>query len=152
MRRAPFDLASTTRECLDLIRPLAVERCIQLHSDLPAASCVGDEQRIEQVITNLLTNAIHFNRDNGEVRVSTRMENGTVMLTVSDSGQGIPPEDLPHVFERFYRVDKSRSRIQGRTGLGLAISKAIVDAHGGSIDVKSELGKGTTFLLRLPGK
>jgi heavy metal sensor kinase len=152
MHRAQFDLSSAARECVELIRPLPAERGIQIHTDLASVLCEGDEQRIVQVITNLLTNAIHFTGENGQVHVSTRSENGTALLLVSDTGDGIPAEDLPHVFERFYRVDKSRSGIQGRTGLGLAICKAIVNAHNGSIDVQSEPGKGTTFLLRLPGK
>jgi signal transduction histidine kinase len=112
--------------------------------------CLGDAERIGQVVTNLLTNAIHFNRDQGEVRLSARTENGAVLLTVVDTGQGIPAEDIPHLFERFYRVDKSRSRIQGRNGLGLAICKAIVDAHGGTIQVASQTGVGSTFTVRLP--
>ena len=84
------------------------------------------------------------------MRLSARAEHGGVLLTVADTGQGIPVEDIPHLFERFYRVDKSRSRIQGRNGLGLAICKAIVDAHGGTIDVASQAGVGTTFTVRLP--
>jgi signal transduction histidine kinase len=98
----------------------------------------------------LLTNAIHFNRHGGEVRVSTSAENGTAMLTVADTGAGIPAEDLPHIFERFYRVDKSRSRVQGRTGLGLAICKAIVDAQSGTVEVSSQPGEGSTFTVKLP--
>ena len=101
---------------------------------------------------NLLTNAIHFNRDQGEVRLSARAEGDVVFLAVADTGQGIPAEDLPHLFERFYRADKSRSRIQGRNGLGLAICKAIMDAHGGGIEVSSQPGAGSTFTVKLPAK
>ena len=135
-----------------MLRPLAAERGIQIHCDVPPIECLGDAERIGQVVTNLLTNAIHFNRDQGEVRLSARAENGAVLLTVADTGQGIPAEDIPHLFERFYRVDKSRSRIQGRNGLGLAICKAIVDAHGGTIEVSSQPGVGSTFTVRLPLK
>ena len=110
----------------------------------------GDAERLGQVITNLLTNAIHYNRDAGEIRVGTRSENGRAILTVSDTGPGIATEDLPHLFERFYRADKSRGRAQGRSGLGLAIAKAIVDSHGGTIDVSSPPGQGATFTVRLP--
>ena len=116
----------------------------------PSLECLGDAERIGQVVTNLLTNAIHFNRDQGEVRLAARAESDAVFLTVADTGQGIPAEDIPHLFERFYRVDKSRSRIQGRNGLGLAICKAIIDAHGGSIEVSSQPGAGSTFTVRLP--
>jgi signal transduction histidine kinase len=84
------------------------------------------------------------------VQISSRSENGNAVLTVADNGPGIPDEDLPRIFDRFYRVDKSRSGTQGRTGLGLAICKAIVDAHGGQIAVTSQIGSGSTFQLRLP--
>jgi two-component system, OmpR family, sensor kinase len=145
-----FDLSEIAAECLQLLSPLAAERGIEVISDLPPTRCAGDPDRIRQVATNLLSNAIQFNRDKGTVRVRAHALNGTAILTVTDTGQGIPAEDLPHIFERFYRVDKSRSRIQGRTGLGLAISKAIVDAHGGTIDVSSEPGAGSTFTVKLP--
>jgi signal transduction histidine kinase len=112
--------------------------------------CLGDPERISQVVTNLLSNAIHFNHEKGEVRVRTYQENGNAVLEVKDTGGGIPAEDLPHIFERFYRVDKSRSRIQGKTGLGLAICKAIVEAHSGTIDVTSHPGEGSSFVVRLP--
>jgi two-component system OmpR family sensor kinase len=148
--RHKFDLSTVVQESVQLLRPLAAERGIEIRCDLPVTPCTGDAQRIGQVATNLLTNAILFNREQGEVRVCARSENGTAVFTVSDSGQGIPAEDLPHIFERFYRVDKSRSRIQGRTGLGLAISQAIVGAHGGTIQVSSQPGAGSTFTVGLP--
>ena len=85
----------------------------------------ANADHLEQVLTNLLTNAIHYNKPNGEIRVSTQTENGVAILTVADTGQGIAAEDLPHVFERFYRADKSRSRAHGHFGLGLAIFAAI---------------------------
>jgi len=152
MKREPFDLFRVARECVELVRPLAAERGIQIHCEVAAIECLGDAGRIGQVVTNLLTNAIHFNRDQGEVRIAARAESDAVVLTVADTGQGIPAEDVPHLFERFYRVDKSRSRIQGRNGLGLAICKAIVDAHGSSIEVSSQPGIGSTFTVRLPLK
>jgi two-component system OmpR family sensor kinase len=150
MRRSPVDLAESARVCVGRINPLAEERGIQIHCDLGPAKTLGDADRLGQLITNLLTNAIHYNKPNGEIRISTGRENGRTVLTVADSGQGIAAEDLPHVFERFYRADKSRSRAEGRSGLGLAICTAIVDSHGGSIDVSSELGIGTTVTVRLP--
>ena len=150
MKHERFDLSRVTRDCVELLRPLAAERGIQIHCDVPPLECLGDAERISQVVTNLLTNAIHFNRDQGEVRLSARTEGGAVLLTVADTGQGIPREDVPHIFERFYRVDKSRSRVQGRSGLGLAICKAIVDAHGGSIEVSSQPGLGSAFTVKLP--
>ncbi|HEY2953004.1 MAG TPA: ATP-binding protein [Verrucomicrobiae bacterium] len=99
---------------------------------------------------NLFTNAIHYNKPGGEIRVSTRAETGSAILTVADTGIGISAENLPHVFERFYRADKSRSRAEGHSGLGLAICQAMVAAHEGSIEVSSQLGVGATFTLRLP--
>ena len=111
---------------------------------------LGDAERLGQVITNLLSNAIYYNRDHGEIRVETRAENGAAVITVADTGPGIAPEDLPHIFERFYRADKSRARGDGCSGLGLAICKAIVDAHAGSIRVATQSGAGTTFSVRLP--
>jgi two-component system, OmpR family, sensor kinase len=152
MEREPFDLSQVARECVEFVRPLAAQRGIELRCELPAVPCYGDAERIIQVVTNLLTNAIQFNHDQGQVRVSVRAENGGAILTVSDTGEGIPADDLPHVFERFYRVDKSRSRAQNRTGLGLAISKAIIEAHGGNIEAFSRPGSGSTFTVRLPPK
>ena len=150
INRQTFDLSTVARECVEFIRPLAAARRLRLQCDLPPALCVGDPQRIGQVITNLLSNATHYNRDDGEIRVTARAGKDLVSLTVSDTGEGIPPESLPHLFERFYRVDKSRSRVSGGTGLGLAISKAITDAHGGALRVKSEPGRGSAFTLELP--
>jgi heavy metal sensor kinase len=144
------DLGGTAADCLEMVRPLAAERQITLEADLPKTECVGDPDRLGQVITNLLSNAIHYNHEGGQVRLAARQENGHAVLTVEDTGQGIASADLPHVFDRFWRADKSRSRSNGRTGLGLAIVKSIVDAHGGSIEITSEQGRGTVFTLRLP--
>lgn len=152
LKQEPFDLSHVAGDCVQLVRPLAAERGVEISCQLDPAPCVGDAQRISQVATNLLSNAIQFNRPRGSVRVVSRAENGTALLTVTDTGQGIPAEDLPHVFERFYRVDKSRSRVQGRTGLGLAITKAILDAHGGTIEVTSQPGVGSTFTVKLRSK
>jgi two-component system, OmpR family, sensor kinase len=150
IRRSAVDLAENACVCVRRVGPLAEERGIKIHCDLGPAETFGDADRLGQLITNLLTNAIHYNKPNGEIRIGTRRENGSAVLTVTDSGQGIAAEDIPHLFERFYRADKSRSRAEGRSGLGLAICKAIVDSHGGSIDVSSEPGAGTTFTVRLP--
>jgi heavy metal sensor kinase len=151
IRQQKFDLSRVARDCVELVRPLATERGVQIHCQLAPIECLGDAERMGQVVTNLLSNAIHFNHEKGEVRVRTHGENGNAFLTVEDTGVGIPAEDLPHIFERFYRVDKSRSRIQGKTGLGLAICKAIVEAHGGTLEVKSQPGAGSAFVVRLLG-
>jgi signal transduction histidine kinase len=148
MKRMKFDLSQTTRSCVELNQPIADEHGIKIHSELSPLECVGDSERLAQVITNLLTNAIQYNKPDGEIRVAAQLRDGTAILNVSDTGLGIPAEDLPHVFKRFYRGDKSRTG--GNAGLGLAISKAIVEAHGGSIEVSSGEDAGTTFTVRLP--
>jgi len=111
----------------------------------------GSRLRLEQALLNLLANAIKFNRPGGEVRISTEQrDDGHVAVIVSDTGVGIPSEDLPRIFERFYRVDKARSRQVGGTGLGLSIVKHVVERMNGTIQVESQLGKGSTFTLLLP--
>lgn len=149
LKRERFDLSQEVRKCIELIRPLAAKHHVRIHCELVPTPCLGDPERLRQVFTNLLTNAIYYNREGGEMRAATLPENGSAVLTVNDTGIGISAEDLPHVFERFYRADKSRSRAEGRSGLGLAISKAIVDAHGGRIEVTSQPGAGTAFTVRL---
>jgi len=150
MRTRRFDLARTVSDCVELVQPLAAERGIKIQSELPALEIVGDPGRLAQVFTNLLSNAIHYNKDHGEIRVSVQRRDGAALVTVADTGEGISEQDLPHVFERFFRADKSRSSAAGRNGLGLAISKAIVTAHGGGIEVESKPGAGATFTVRLP--
>lgn len=111
----------------------------------------ADKERIEQVITNIIGNAIKYTPDGGRIDVSVcENDNSSYIVSVSDTGVGIPKEDLEHIFERFYRVDKSRSTDAGGTGLGLSIAKDIIDAHGGEITMDSEYGKGTTVKIILP--
>ena len=136
---------------VDLLRPLAAECGISLQTDLKGAPCVGDAEQLGQAVTNLVSNAFYYNRPQGEARVTVRTEDDVAVLTVSDNGQGIAPEDLPHIFERFYRADKTRSYASGRIGLGLAITKAIVEGHRGTICASSVIGGGSTFTVRLRG-
>ena len=111
----------------------------------------GDRERIEQVVVNVLSNAIKYTPDGGSIRISAgASKDKTVFIKVSDSGIGIPEEDIPRLFERFYRVDKARSRERGGTGLGLAIAKEIVEYHHGSISVESHLDQGTTVTIIFP--
>lgn len=117
-------------------------------SDLPEVK--ADKHRLDQIIVNLLTNAIQYTPDGGKVEVTAKAINGFIQLEISDTGIGISPKDIPHIFERFYRGDKSRSRETGGTGIGLAIVKEIVQSHGGEISVKSEEGRGTTFTFTIP--
>ncbi len=149
MTMGPVDLEAVAGECVALVRPLASAKKITVHTEFERVRCRGDGHRLEQVVTNLLSNAIHHNHEGGEVRVSTGREDGEVWLTVGDLGPGIAAEHVPHIFERFYRVDKAR-RATGRTGLGLAITHAIVEAHGGRITVESTVSRGATFTVRLP--
>jgi heavy metal sensor kinase len=144
-------LDRVAQAAIDLLRPLAAEYGISLQAELKGALCAGDAEQLGQVVTNLVSNAIYYNRPQGEVRVTVRTEDDASVLTVSDNGRGIAPEDLPHIFERFYRADKTRSYANGRIGLGLAITKAIVEGHRGAICASSVIGVGSTFTVRLRG-
>ena len=150
IRSAPFDLASVAKENVELMQGLAEERKIKLRLDGALVRAMGDADKISQVITNLVANAIQYTPAEGEVVVSTRGEGQLALVSVVDTGIGIPAEDSKHIFNRFYRVDSSRSRDKGGSGLGLAIAQAIIHAHGGTINVSSEPGKGTSFTVRLP--
>jgi two-component system phosphate regulon sensor histidine kinase PhoR len=121
---------------------------VETTDDLPRIS--ADPQRLEQVLHNLLENAVKYTEPGGNILLRAGAQNGHIEVRVEDSGQGIPPADLPHIFERFYRADKARSREQGGTGLGLSIVKHIIQLHGGSVAAESKYGKGTTIILHLP--
>jgi two-component system phosphate regulon sensor histidine kinase PhoR len=132
------------------LNPYAKSQRVALLSELPAnlPPVRADNERIRQVVTNLAHNAIKFTPSGGKVVISAKSERDSVVVNVSDTGIGISKEDLPHVFERFYKADKARAG--GGTGLGLAIAKHIVQAHGGNIWAQSEEGKGSTFSFSLP--
>ncbi len=149
---AELDLSPVARECIDLVRPLATERQITMEADLNPTVVRGDRERLSQVITNLLTNAIRYNREGGKLHVTVATQQGAAVISVADTGIGISADELPHIFDRFYRVDKARSRAEGSSGLGLSISQTIVTAHGGTIVARSELDVGTTMEVRLPTK
>ena len=110
----------------------------------------GDPDRLRQVVANLLDNALKFTHAGGHIVLALRTETGDAVMHVRDDGVGIPPEDLPHVGERFYRADKARDRESGGAGLGLSIVQAIVAAHDGSLGIQSAPGRGTTVTIRLP--
>jgi heavy metal sensor kinase len=150
--RTQVDLRQAVRTVIERLSPLARAKGIAIRADLSAASVLSSPDRMSQVITNLLTNAIDYNRPGGEVAVSTATASGSALLIVADTGVGIAEADLPFIFDRFYRVDRSRSRAEGHTGLGLAICKAIVEAEGGAIEAESKLNAGTTFTIRFPLK
>jgi two-component system sensor histidine kinase ResE len=131
---------------------LAKEKMISLKAniDLDETIYVLDPDKIEQVLTNLIDNAIRHTSENGTVSIVVANNENGISLKVQDSGSGIPEEDLPFVFERFYKADKARTRGRAGTGLGLAIAKNIVEAHQGKIQVHSKIGEGTTFSIFLP--
>ena len=112
----------------------------------------GDRDGIERVITNIVTNSIKYTPEKGNIKVYVGSVHDDAYIKIIDNGIGIPQKDLPRVFERFYRVDKARSREMGGTGLGLPIAKEIIEANGGSIDIKSEVGKGTEVIIKVPIK
>jgi len=149
LKRQPFDFSKTIYDCAELVSPLADERGVKISVESESIEIIGDSERLAQVVTNLLTNAIQYNRAEGEVRVKLESQADLAVLTVADTGQGIAAENLPQVFGRFFRADSSRTGA-GNSGLGLAITKAIVEAHGGTIEVSSEENSGTTFTVRLP--
>lgn len=150
LRMAPVNLNLLVEEVLAQLNTLAQRQQVIITTD-PATDIPivrADKDRIRQTITNLVHNAIKFNHLGGKVTVSTRADEESVIVSVYDTGIGISKEDLPHVFERFYKADKARPR--GGSGLGLAIAKQTVQAHGGSIWAQSEEGKGSTFSFSLP--
>ncbi len=123
---------------------------LEFNGDIDIPVIIGDKDRIEQVIVNILSNAIKYTPENGKIELGIASEKDKVIISVIDTGIGIPKEDLPRLFERFYRVDKARSRMLGGTGLGLSIAKQIVEAHNGSIKIQSEYGHGTQVFISLP--
>ena len=136
----------------DKIRSQDQEKKYELVRDYPITSVwiEIDTDKMTQVIDNILNNAIKYSPDGGKITVSMKTTDDQMILSISDQGLGIPKEDLPKIFDRFYRVDKARSRAQGGTGLGLAIAKEIIKQHNGFIWAKSEYGKGSTFTIVLP--
>ena len=137
---------------LDKMRSQDQEKKYELVRDYPITSVwiEIDTDKMTQVIDNILNNAIKYSPDGGKITVSMKTTDDQMILSISDQGLGIPKEDLPKIFDRFYRVDKARSRAQGGTGLGLAIAKEIIKQHNGFIWAKSEYGKGSTFTIVLP--
>ncbi len=149
LRREPVELDNVLFEVYRQISRIEKPVTVELIA-VDQAMILGDEDRLKQLLLNLVDNAIKYTQPGGGVRLSLAKDTGWAQLVVSDTGIGIPAEDLPHIFERFYRVDKARSRAQGGSGLGLAIAKWVVQAHGGVIKVDSIVGQGTTFTVTLP--
>ena len=149
----PSPLRTATQEVFDDLAQRARAREVRLENAVPAGLVAqADPDRLRQALSNLVDNGIKYGRPGGILTVTGgALAGGRVEICVRDDGPGIPPEALPRVFERFYRVDKARSREQGGTGLGLAIVKHVIQAHGGEVRVESEPGQGAAFYLTLPG-
>ena len=150
LNKSSVNLNELVNEAITQLKPLAIKQNVTLtpalSDSLPAVNI--DTERISRTISNIIHNAIKFNRNGGRVTVTTTLDNKTITVKVIDNGIGIPKEDLPHVFERFYKADKSRNNTG--SGLGLAIAKHTIEAHGGTIWAQSEEGKGSTFGFTIP--
>ena len=145
-----MDLVAAAQQTVRIMRPFAEKKDIVIDEQLPkSAEIYADEQKIRQIILILVDNAVKYTPEHGRISVAIREERGGVQLSVADTGIGIAPADQERIFDRFYRVDKARSRRMGGNGLGLAIAREIVEAHGGTITVESTPGKGTTFRVHL---
>lgn len=149
---APLDPGALVWEGIEKLRPQYAAKNVAVESRLLSTlpPVLADEHRIGQVLLNLLDNALQYTPSGGSVTVEARQQDKAVAISVRDTGIGIPPEHLPHIFTRFYRVDKSRSRAGGGSGIGLTIAKHLVEAHGGTITAASQPGSGSTFTFTLP--
>ena len=150
LQRAPVGLAPVVNDALGMVQPLAEQKQVTIEAHLRDATVIGDRDRLTDLVTNLFSNAIQYNRPGGHVQVEVWPEGGDACLRVRDDGAGISADDLPRIFERFFRADKARTAHSGGAGLGLAIAKWIVDVHGGRIVCHSTLGQGTEILVHLP--
>lgn len=149
LERAPVELGALASDAVEDFRVVALDRAVTLEV-APGTMVLGDRMRLRQVVDNLLANVRTHTPAGTDVRVSVARDGGEAVLTVADSGPGIAPEDQERIFERFWRADPARTRSRGGTGLGLAIVASLVEAHGGSIAIESELGKGAAFIVHLP--
>ncbi|MNN06287.1 Alkaline phosphatase synthesis sensor protein PhoR [compost metagenome] len=147
-----FDVSAQIRQVLFMTEWNWREKEIAIKMELPETYVKGDSKLLYQVWVNLITNSIKFSEEGGTISLRVRQENKTCTIEIQDTGIGIAESDLPHIFQRFYRSDKSRNRKEGSSGLGLAIVDKIVEIHHGHIEVTSELGQGTTFRIHLPAE
>jgi signal transduction histidine kinase len=147
------EVAALIEACVDMARLHAQSKGLTIETDycqdLPKIN--GDIGSLQEVLQNLLDNALRYTLPGGRVTVRAAEQDGNIMISVADTGIGIPKAEQERIFERFYRIDSARSRELGGTGLGLSIAKHLVEAHGGYIVVQSEVGKGSTFFVILPG-
>jgi heavy metal sensor kinase len=162
LARQPVDAPSLIRErvrldelvadCSRAAQVLATKKGLRLNVDgsLPVITVNGDDEMLKRTLLNLLDNAVKYTPAGGEITIALESQNGDALIVVSDTGIGISAEDQSRIFDRFYRVDKARSRALGGAGLGLSIARWIVEGHGGSLSVKSAPGRGSTFTVELP--
>ncbi len=153
LHRRPVQIADLIRQTAARLKPQFEEKGVDLRLDLPATvpAILADEDRLSQVLVNLMGNALQYTPSGGTVTIRLAVHGAELHLTVEDTGIGIPPEHLPHLFTRFYRVDKSRSRAGGGSGIGLTIARHLVEAHGGRIWAESDgPGRGSRFTVALP--
>ena len=144
-------MSALTEEILRLLDPAAKQRNQTLSGEVEdGLTLMGDQSKLHQILYNLTDNAIKYSPDGGTIHVSLQEDGQDLVWRVRDNGVGIPEEDQDHIFERFYRVDKARSRETGGTGLGLSIVRQLVTMHGGQITVESAPGEGSEFIVRLP--
>ncbi len=149
--KSPVDLALVCRDVTEQLSPLAAAQNVRLQLELAeSVNIPGDVFSLERAVRNLVENALHHTPPGEQIEIRAATVGSEARIDVIDAGVGIAPEHLPHIFERFYRVDTARTRTHGGAGLGLSIVKAIVEAHGGTVSVESKLGAGSTFTLRMP--
>jgi two-component system sensor histidine kinase ResE len=150
-KRQPVDLANLLRSLVEKFAPQAHQAQVNLELQIdPLPSIFGDEDHLTQVFTNLVDNALKYSPTGGQVRLHAQQTGPQVEISISDTGAGIPPDELPRIFERFYQTDKARSSGRRGVGLGLTIAREIVLAHGGRLNVRSNPGQGSTFTVTLP--
>lgn len=150
LNKTHFNLGDVVEQVLRTYQAELDKKGIAVITDLRPCELDADQDKITQVIINLLTNAIKYTEAGGTISLSSYRRDAQAVFTVTDSGVGIAAEDLPHIFEHLYRADKSRNRETGGSGIGLSVVRAIVDAHGGTVEVESEPGKGSRFTVKLP--
>ena len=153
VRQDAVDFTALCEETLHALRPAAEKAGLTLHAEIADSVMLqGDESKLSQVVYNLIDNAVKYTPEGGQVSISLTAGKSQVVFTVRDTGIGIPEEDVKHIFDRFYRVDKARSRATGGTGLGLSIVRQMVQLHGGEITVDSTPGEGSAFTVTLPSR